>query len=69
MGREEMMEERAAMERRFLAEMGAALTRCKSRFERDQCRKAYYDLIYGHADIIEQKHGFPGRLYRAQAKE
>lgn len=62
-----MIAERNAMEVRLIAERKLALSRCRSRYEAEQCTEAYHKLMYAEGDVIEQRHGYAGRRYRLPA--
>lgn len=69
MSRDEMIAERNAMQRKRLAEMQAEkephLQAIRSAtIEIEQIEKAYFHLMRCEADCIQQRHGFPGLLWK-----
>ena len=43
----------------------AALKKCHSEYEREQCRKAYAQLSWAEVDVIGQRHGLPPMMVKA----
>ena len=71
-----MVEARSKVECELLAKLDAHISELRKKFtisqidkynyEVEQARNAYHKLIYAECDAIEQRYGYPPRLYKEE---